>query len=164
MCKDKIVSSSKGGAIWLGEHHNSKKDHDLQAQFIRSIYDTRKQNYVSNFQNKSGSDEPQSSSSSAAVELPPISIGLEQIQVQYQPALDDFVQGKITEQEMLEKVQWEKRWSWPFINYKPVFDLARELQIPLIALNVNSEDLAVVEEVGFQGLSQEQVRRYIKDP
>lgn len=156
LCKDKIVSSSKGGVIWLGEHHNSKKDHDLQAQFIRSIYDTRKQNYVSNSQKNNESDESQLP--------PPISIGLEQIQVQYQPALDDFVQGKITEQEMLEKVQWEKRWSWPYVNYKPVFDLARELKIPLIALNVNSEDLAVVEEVGFQGLSQEQVRRYIKDP
>ncbi len=128
----------------------------MQAQFIRSIYETRKENFVSNLNAISDDESKQS--------LPPISIGLEQVQVQYQSSLDDFVQGRISEQAMLDSVQWEKRWSWPYENYKPIFDVARELKIPLIALNVNSEDLAVVEATGFQGLSKEQVRRYIKDP
>ncbi len=93
-----------------------------------------------------------------------MAIGLEQIQVQYQPILDAYIQDSITEEMMLRQVQWEKRWTWPYENYKVVFDLAKDLKIPLIALNVNSEDLAVVEECGFQGLSVDQVRRYIKDP
>ena len=42
--------------------------------------------------------------------------------------------------------------------------MAREMNIPLIALNVNSEDLAAVETGGIEGLSKEQLRRYIKDP
>jgi uncharacterized iron-regulated protein len=93
-----------------------------------------------------------------------MSIGLEQVQVQFQPVLDAYIEGRITEENMLQNVQWEKRWSWSYDNYRPVFELARELKIPLIALNVNTEDLAVVEESGFQGLSKEQVHRYIKDP
>ena len=96
--------------------------------------------------------------------MPPLSIGLEQIQVQFQPVLDAYVEGSITEEMMLRDVEWEKRWSWSFDNYRPIFDLAKELKLPLIALNVNSEDLAAVEENGLQGLNREQVKRYIKDP
>lgn len=156
-CDDKIVTSKQGGAIWFGEHHNSKNDHDLQAQFIRSIYDTRKEMFMADQKKKNGG-------SVSSVLPPPMSIGLEQIQVQFQPALDAYVAGSISEETMLTDVQWEKRWSWSFDNYRPVFELAKEFKIPLIALNVNSEDLAAVERQGFQGLSKEQVKRYIKDP
>mmetsp|Transcript_14906 Transcript_14906/g.22586 ORF Transcript_14906/g.22586 Transcript_14906/m.22586 type:complete len:498 (-) Transcript_14906:53-1546(-) len=157
LCDEKFLSASeKGGAIWLGEHHNSKKDHDLQVQFIRSIYDMRKENYMKSLGSGSGT--------ASDAGLPPMSIGLEQIQVQFQPLLDEYVAGTLSEEMMLSYVQWEKRWSWSFDNYRPVFELARELKIPLIALNVNSEDLAVVEENGIAGLSKEQIRRYIKDP
>ena len=42
--------------------------------------------------------------------------------------------------------------------------MARELKIPLIALNVDSEDLAAVEVNGIRGLNRAQIRKYIKDP
>jgi len=91
-----------------------------------------------------------------------MSIGLEQVQIQYQPALDAYIQGTITEEQMLQQTQWATRWTWPFENYRPVFTLARKLKIPLIALNVNSEDLAKVEVKGFAGLDKETIRKYIK--
>lgn len=161
LCNEKIITSQQGGAIWLGEHHNSKKDHDLQAEFIRSIYNTRKASMIASTRNTNGDSNTNGDTNSDTM---PMSIGLEQIQIQYQPYLDQYVEGTISEQTMLESVQWEKRWSWSFENYRPVFELARELKIPLIALNVNSEDLALVEENGFPGLSKELVHRYIKDP
>lgn len=140
----KMISSANsmtnGGVVWLGEHHNSAKDHNLQAEFIRSVYN------------------------GGTKSMRPMSIGLEQVQVQFQPVLDDFVAGEISEEQMLHFVQWDKRWSWPYENYKPIFSLARELKIPLIALNVNSEDLSAVEIGGIAGLSKEQLKRYIKDP
>ena len=153
-------SSEKGGVIWLGEHHNSRQDHKLQAQIIRSIYETRKKNSVLH-ERSDGARTPPSSSSATS---PPMSIGLEQVQVQFQPVLDMYVQGSISEELMLFYVQWERRWNWSFENYRPVFELARELKIPLIALNVNSEDFAAVQEYGFQGLSKKQIQQYIKDP
>jgi hypothetical protein len=139
-------NSAKGGVVWLGEHHNAKRDHDLQAHFIENIYKERKA------MSRNGKDAPK------------LAIGLEQIQVQYQSYLDDFIQGTITEEEMRIGCEWETRWSWPFENYRSVFTLAQKLKIPLIALNVNSEDLAKVEVDGFKGLDRKIGRKYKKDP
>jgi len=80
-----------GGALWLGEHHNSAKDHQ-------------------------------------------------------------------------SLVQWDKRWSWSFEGYLPVFETCRELKIPLVALNVDSEDLGLVESGGFPNLPRERLQKYISDP
>lgn len=142
MLKKLVVDLNKhqGGAIWLGEHHNSGADHLLQADIIRSIAAMRGKNK-------------------------PMSIGLEQIQVQFQHVLDDYVAGNISEEDMLAGVQWETRWAWSFDGYRPVFELAREQKIPLIALNVDSEDLAEVEQGGLPALNKkDRLFRYITDP
>lgn len=131
--------NTKGGALWLGEHHNSIKDHTLQSTFIRNIYQERQQGA-------------------------PMAIGLEQVQIQFQPALDAYVTGNISLEEMKRQVDWEKRWFWSFEGYAPIFEMARELKIPLIALNVNSEDLAEVEKAGLSGLPPSRLKQYIKDP
>ncbi|CAB9506364.1 Protein of unknown function, DUF399 [Seminavis robusta] len=138
------IGNKGGGALWLGEHHNSIKDHDLQTDLIKAIYLQRQ---------LVGTETP-----------PAMAIGLEQVQIQFQSALDDYIQGKISLQEMKSQVQWDKRWIWPFDGYAPIFETAKELQIPLIALNVNSEDLAEVERAGLPGLPQDRLKQYIKDP
>eukprot|EP00586_Coscinodiscus_wailesii_P002946 CAMPEP_0172484444 /NCGR_PEP_ID=MMETSP1066-20121228/11909_1 /TAXON_ID=671091 /ORGANISM="Coscinodiscus wailesii, Strain CCMP2513" /LENGTH=457 /DNA_ID=CAMNT_0013248979 /DNA_START=125 /DNA_END=1498 /DNA_ORIENTATION=+ len=135
--------STKGGVIWLGEHHNSLPDHELQTSIIQSLH--------SSLNNGSGKRTP-------------LSIGLEQIQIKFQNHLDAFVAGDISEKEMITLVEWDTRWSWPYEVYRPVFNLARELGIPLVALNVNSEDLALVEKDGLPGLDPKMRREYIPDP
>jgi hypothetical protein len=35
---DRIAASRQGGAVWLGEHHNSASDHVLQATMVQSIW------------------------------------------------------------------------------------------------------------------------------
>ena len=134
--------NTKGGALWLGEHHNSIKDHVLQADFIEAVYKERQRVKPS----------------------APMAIGLEQVQLQFQPVLDNYISGKISLQEMRKQVDWEKRWFWSFEGYAPIFERARDLKIPLIALNVNSEDLAEVEKAGFAGLPPSRMKQYIKDP
>jgi uncharacterized iron-regulated protein len=94
----------------------------------------------------------------------PMAIGLEQVQIQFQPVLDDYMQGNIELDEMKEKVEWNKRWSWDFEGYKGVFQTARDLNIRLLALNVDSEDLEKVEKGGYPGLPLERLRKYIQDP
>jgi uncharacterized iron-regulated protein len=131
------VCSSKGGAVWLGEHHNSARDHNIQAALLKEIRRIRGQ--------------------------APLAVGLEQVQIQFQPVLDDFVAGKITMAEMRSQVEWDKRWTWPFETYEPIFTVAQECSISLIALNVNSEDLAMVEKGGFMGLPRDRLRQYIID-
>lgn len=118
------------------------KDHILQADFIQAVYRERQ---------KLASPSP-------------MAIGLEQVQLQFQPVLDNYISGKISLQEMRKQVDWEKRWFWSFEGYAPIFERARELSIPLIALNVNSEDLAEVEKAGLAGLPSSRMKQYIKDP
>ncbi|KAI2512559.1 hypothetical protein MHU86_1778 [Fragilaria crotonensis] len=138
------ILSKKSGALWLGEHHNSVKDHALQSKLIRELYARR---------NKSSSQQQQK----------PMAIGLEQVQIKFQSVLDDYNAGIISLQEMKDGVEWETRWQWPFEGYSPVFETAKALGIPLIALNVNSEDLALVENGGLPSLSQAQLDQYIPD-
>jgi uncharacterized iron-regulated protein len=123
----------------LGEHHNSARDHKIQVEVIQRLH-------------------------GSLPEDAPMAIGLEQVQVQYQYALDDYVSGKIDVDKMKELVQWETRWTWPFDQYQPIFETAKELGIRLVALNVDSEDLAVVERDGFPGLGRTQLQKYISDP
>ena len=125
--------------MWLGEHHNSAKDHVIQVEMIRKLHDLRRDDA-------------------------PMAIGLEQVQVQYQPALDDYIAGNIDLQQIKELVQWETRWTWPFDQYRPIFETAHQLGIRLVALNVDSEDLALVEKDGFPGLGRSQLEKYISDP
>lgn len=94
-----------------------------------------------------------------------MAIGLEQVQVQFQSVLDEYVNGKINLDEMRRLVEWDKRWMWSFEGYRGIFTAARELDnVRLLALNVDSEDLAMVEKGGYPGLPMEQLRKYIKDP
>ena len=135
-----FLNSQQGGAIWLGEHHNSLRDHVLQASIISDVYYKRK---------NINSD---------------IAIGLEMIQLQYQHVLDAYVSKQISEDTMLKEVQWEKRWSWPFDVYRPIFECARDKGIKLLALNVNSEDLQLVEQGGYPALPRSILKSYISDP
>lgn len=90
-------------------------------------------------------------------------IGLEQVQIQFQPILDMFISNKISIAELRNFVQWDQRWGWPFELYEPIFCMAQRLRIPLIALNVNSEDLVLVEKEGLPGLPRDRLRKYIMD-
>lgn len=130
--------------MWLGEHHSSAADHKLQADFIRNIYQQRK--------------------SAFGRKAPPMAVGLEQVQVQFQPVLDAYVSSQISADEMKRSVDWDKRWSWSFEGYLPIFETARKLRIPLIALNVDSEDLGLVEAGGFPNLPRDRMKKYIADP
>lgn len=138
------TSGNHGGAVWLGEHHNSVKDHKLQAQFIQKIHQHRKQQQF-------GSNNK-------------MAVGLEMVQVQFQPVLDAYISKQISDDELKEQVQWEKRWSWSFEGYLPIFQTCRQLNIPLIALNVDSEDLGLVEANGLPGLSRDKLQKYVPDP
>ncbi|CAJ1954859.1 unnamed protein product [Cylindrotheca closterium] len=132
----------KGGSVWLGEHHNSQKDHQFQAELVQRLHQSRTKANVK----------------------APMAIGLEQVQRQFQPILDDYTSGKISLEEMKQGVEWEKRWMWDFENYRPIFEAAERLNIRLVALNVDSEDLSEVEKGGYARLPLNRLRKYIKDP
>jgi len=79
-----------------------------------------------------------------------LAIGLEMMEATYQPQLDEWVKGEMPESVM--KGVFERNWSdWEL--YKPIFLLARDHHIPMIALNVPAQIVEKVSRHGFASLS-----------
>lgn len=127
-------------SVWLGEHHNSLRDHELQNSILKDL-----SKYWSNKEKR------------------PLVVGLEAVQQGFQFVLDDYIAGKIDEDTLFQATEWKTRWFWPFDRYLPVFRFCREQKIPLLALSIDSESLERCEMGGLQALSPEEQKQYIPD-
>jgi len=108
--------------VYVGETHSKYGHHLLQLAVIRGLHER-------------GVD---------------LAIGMEFFQQPFQRWLDDYLAGRIDEDELLEKTEWFERWRFDYRLYRPILRYAREQGIPLVALNVPRE---VTEEVSKRGLS-----------
>lgn len=79
-------------------------------------------------------------------------IGLEAVQWPFQRHLDDYVGGRIDLDTMLDRIEYYDRWRYDFRLLEPVFELARNRQIRLIALNAPAEVTRAVARLGIDGL------------
>jgi uncharacterized iron-regulated protein len=116
-----IQDLAKANVVYLGETHNNPEDHKAQLAIIQQLYQ----------------------------QDPRIAIGMEMFQRPYQPVLEKFLQGKLTEAALQKESQYEKRWGYPWENYAPILRFAKEKQLPVIALNTPSE---VTQRVSRRGL------------
>jgi len=84
---------------------------------------------------------------------PLLAIGLEMFMKEDQPILDQWVAGEISEEEFapIFEANWQ---SWPL--YKPIFDYARQEDIPMVGLNISREISRQVAKGGFESLTPEQ--------
>jgi hypothetical protein len=71
----------------------------------------------------------------------PLALGLEMVPTTRQAELDEFMAGKLGEKEFLERIDYDANWGFPWENFKPILAFAREHQIPVIALNFESQRL-----------------------
>lgn len=62
-------------------------------------------------------------------------IGLELVPSHQQDALDRFQRGELSEAEFHSEISYAQEWGFPWENYRPLFDWARENQVRIIALN-----------------------------
>ena len=125
-------------AVFLGEHHDAAADHALQAEVI------------SRLRRKVGAR--------------PMAVGLEMVQRRFQPQLDLYTAGRLTEAELRKAVDWDRRWGWPFETYVPVLKAAKRARAQLLALNADDEDAAPVSAGGLAALAPDARRRYVSDP
>ncbi len=123
---------SKQQIIYLGETHDSAKDHQLQLEIIQELHKRR----------------------------PNLTIAFEQFQRPFQSVLDDYLQGKITESQLVENSEYEKRWGFPWTLYAPIVQFAKQQQFPLIALNTPNEVTRKVSRQGLESLTLSD-RRFI---
>ena len=108
--------------LYLGEHHDSAADHAAQLAILESIY----------------------------AENPNVAIALEMFQRPFQPIIDRYLAGAISEADLVEQSEYEQRWGFPWGYYAPILRFAQAHQLPVLALNAPSE---VVRQVAREGLS-----------
>ena len=106
--------------VLLGEAHDSAEDHRWQLQTLTQLHAQR----------------------------PRMAIGFEMFPRRVQPVLDQWVAGTLTENEFLQRADWEKVWGFDAQLYLPLFHFARMNRIPMLALNV---ERSLIEAVGKQG-------------
>lgn len=94
--------------VLLGEQHDSAEDHAWQLQTLAALHLLR----------------------------PGLVIGFESFPRRVQPALDRWIAGELTQQQLLEQADWDKVWRFPPALYLPLFEFARLNRIPMVALNV----------------------------
>ena len=114
--------------IYLGEIHNSATDHADQLAILEHL------------------DQQKSPAN------PRLAIGLEMFQKPYQPIINQYLAGKISEEQLVTQTEYQKRWGWPWENYAPLLQFAQAHQIPVIALNTPSEVLRKVSKGGIDSL------------
>ena len=110
--------------IYLGEIHTSKEIHEFQLRVIKELYKRDRK----------------------------LIIAMETFQQQFQEYLDRYIDCEITEEEMLRKTEYRKRWGFNKRLYEGIWKFAKERGIRLIALNVPSELLREVRKKGLENV------------
>ncbi|XWK90664.1 MAG: ChaN family lipoprotein [Phormidium sp.] len=123
---------TQANVIYLGETHTSEADHKAQLEIIQQVY----------------------------AKKPKIAIAMEMFQRPYQGAIDRYLAGKITEQELLTQTEYQQRWGFPWEYYAPILRFAKENIIPVLALNTPSEVTRKVARQGLESLTPEE-KKYI---
>ncbi len=106
--------------VLLGEAHDSAEDHRWQLHVLAQLHAQQSQ----------------------------LAIAFEMFPRRVQPVLDDWVAGKLTEQEFLKRSEWDKVWIYDARDYLPLFHFARMNRIPMLAVNV---ERSLPEAVGKEG-------------
>ena len=118
--------------VFVGETHDQYEDHLNQLEIIRRLHQMD----------------------------PNLAIGVEYFEQPFQSKVDDYIDGRITEQEFLRATGYFQNWGYDYRLYAPIFRFAREQRIPVRALNVPSALPSEVAKVGVAGLSEQQ-RAYL---
>ncbi|MCG2725459.1 MAG: ChaN family lipoprotein [Elusimicrobia bacterium] len=119
---------SASNVVYVGEKHDQIKDHLAQLKALELLYPAKGKK---------------------------IAVGFEMLNVTLQPILDDYAKGDISEDEFLEKANWEKEWGFDFNLYKPLFDFIREKKLKALALNIPKKIVAKIARIGLEGLMPE---------
>lgn len=118
----------KAKVVYLGETHDSAEDHQAQLKIIREM---QRQNRK-------------------------IAIAMEMFQRPFQSAIDNYLAGKLTQEQLVEQTEYDRRWRFPWESYAPILRFAKENQLPVLALNTPSEVTRKVATQGLESLTAEE--------
>jgi uncharacterized iron-regulated protein len=121
--------------VLLGEVHDDADHHRWQLQTIAALY----------------------------AHHPKLVLGFEMFPRRVQPVLDDWVAGRLTQEEFLKRSEWRTVWGHAADLYMPMFEFARMNRIAMVALNVDRKLTRQVGEKGWARIPLEE-REAVSDP
>lgn len=83
-------------------------------------------------------------------------VGMEMFERSQQPILDQWTEGKLTEEEFLKEVKWETTWGMDYNLYKGILDEAKTHRLKVLCLNIERDLVRRVGQQGVAGLSPEE--------
>jgi len=116
--------------VYLGERHDSLDEHIGQLEIIDSLH----------------------------ARDPNLAIAMEMFQRPFQPAIDRYLAGEISEADLVEQTEYERRWGFPWELYAPFLRYAKEKGIPAIAANAPTEITRRVAREGLDSLDGDDFR------
>jgi uncharacterized iron-regulated protein len=120
--------------IYLGERHDSLEDHAAQLDIITQLHHLQ------------GDSQGK------------LAIALEMFQRPFQPVLDRYLAGEISETELRKESEYDTRWGFDWEFYAPILRFAQANQILLIALNTPTEITFKVAKDGLNSLEGDDFR------
>ena len=85
-----------------------------------------------------------------------VSVGLEMFPYTEQAVLDEWSNGKLSEEEFLRTSHWYKHWGYNWAYYRDIFLFARDNGLRMLAVNAPREVVSAVRKKGFQNLTPEE--------
>ncbi len=129
---DEIIPRLEASRIvYIGEIHNQYAHHMNQLKVIKKIHEAGYQ----------------------------LAVGMEMFQQPYQPAVDDYLAGRIDEYAFLKKTEYFSKWRYDYNLYKPIIDYLKQQHIPLVALNIQGDITHKVAREGIYDLSDTQKKQ-----
>ncbi len=113
--------------VLVGEAHDSRSTHELQARIIRALWEQGSR----------------------------LALGLEMVAAARQDVLTAWSLGLLTEEEFLLKAGWYTTWGFNFGLYRPILIFAKDHEIPLYALDTPREVVAQFQVQDGQILPEE---------
>ncbi|HET9929652.1 MAG TPA: ChaN family lipoprotein [Polyangiaceae bacterium] len=80
--------------------------------------------------------------------------GFEMWQTKDQGLVDAFADGTISEKRLLKRTDYKNTWGYDFAYYRPILLRARELSLPVIALNASKTTTAKIRKGGLAALGE----------
>ncbi len=121
---------SANRVVYVGESHTAMEDHHLQLRIIKALYARQHA----------------------------LAIGMEMFSRAAQPALDDYIAGRIDEKEFLKKSKYFRQWGYDYRYYRDILRYARRHRIPVIGLNVEKATASkVFKGGGLAALTEEEL-------
>jgi uncharacterized iron-regulated protein len=112
--------------IHVGETHDSRPIHDLQAKIVRALYEQDRG----------------------------LIIGMEMFPSTMQDVLNRWSLGILSAEEFIREARWYVTWNFNFAFYREVFDFAKENRIPIYGLNAPREVITKIRRSGWDALAE----------